>query len=111
MRAQLLSLCQMFKHFDVFQASTPHFRNQSRLVAAASADRSARNGQRRYKIKRRLDGAAGFQSSTPARPSSAIDFADESAPNQGMMRPHSVMGPYPGDSRNRVIQVSYNQYT
>ena len=97
------------------QASAPQVRRHAKMAttAAASAERSAR--QRRYKIKRRMEGGGGAAQyaasaqSSPLRPTSAMDFAE---PHQRaereqavVMRPHSVMGPFPGDGRNRVIQV------
>ncbi|KAK7105051.1 hypothetical protein V1264_019672 [Littorina saxatilis] len=78
------------------QASVPQIRSHSKMAAAAAVDRRAR--QRRYKIKKRMEGPG----QSPVRPNSAIDFVD---PREHVMtRPHSVMGPFPGDGR-RVIQV------
>ena len=87
------------------QASVPQIRNHSKM-AAAMAERSAR--QRRYKIKKRMESQAHYAAQSPLRPTSAIDFAgpqQRADREQVVMRPHSVMGPFPGDGRNRVIQV------
>nr|KAG5712903.1 hypothetical protein BaRGS_007500 [Batillaria attramentaria] len=92
------------------QATVPQIRSQSKLAPAA--DRSAR--QRRYKIKKRIEGQGRYLSQSPSphmRPASAIDFVTQKEPQQRpereqvIMRPHSVLGPFPGDGRNRVIQV------
>ena len=87
------------------QASVPQIRSHSKM-AAASAERSAR--QRRYKIKKRIESQGHYAAQSPMRPTSAMDFAEsqqQADRDQVVMRPHSVMGPFPGDGRNRVIQV------
>ena len=82
------------------QASVPQIRSYGRMAASAVAEGSAR--QRRYKIKKQIEGQGGH---SPLRPASAMDFGEPEEREGVVGRPHSVLGPFPGDTRARVIQV------
>ncbi|KAL8590350.1 hypothetical protein ACOMHN_006466 [Nucella lapillus] len=91
------------------QAAATHLRPYANTGATAG-NRSARH--RRYKIKKRVEGQGHYGNSSTMRPASAIDFADggeHDTRDRGAMRPHSVLGPFPGDGRSRVIQVHGRQ--
>ncbi|XP_076463989.1 uncharacterized protein LOC143296102 isoform X2 [Babylonia areolata] len=93
---------------DLTKGGYPHYRPclHPTTTTSTTGDRSAR--QRRYKIKKRMEGQGQYGQASPLRPASAMDFGEGGEQEDRERRPHSVLGPFPGDRRPRVIQV-YNR--